>query len=54
MALEPHRIDDNAVTLHATLTLLCLASNNWDTGKQRRPRQNASDQGVLSRSSMMP
>ena len=46
MTLEPHRIDANTVTLHATLTLLYLASNNWDIGKQRRPRQDATDRGV--------
>ena len=46
MTLEPHRIDANTVTLHATFTLLCLESNNWDIGKQRRPRQNGTDRGV--------
>ena len=44
--MERHRIDASTVTLHATLTLLYLAFNNWDIGNQRRPRQDANERGV--------
>ena len=46
MTLERHRIDADNVTLHATLTFLCLASNNLDNCKKCRPRQDATERGV--------
>ena len=44
MLFQSNEIDP--LTLHATLTILCLASNNWDIGKQGRPRQDATERGV--------